>query len=83
MAIFNNNNKTTKVAKPSFAERLDNIKATFQTALNQTSALNDEMQKEIENKEVQIEIIKSRIEEIKDTQGKAKKFMSNLENLIK
>lgn len=53
MAIFGNG-KTT-VAKATFAERLSSVKAMFQTAHNQASALNDEMQKEIETKQAQIE----------------------------
>lgn len=36
MAIFNND-------KATFAERLSSVKAMFQTAHNQASALNDEM----------------------------------------
>lgn len=55
MAIFGNG-KTT-VAKATFAERLSSVKAMFQTAHNQASALNDEMQKEIETKQAQIESI--------------------------
>lgn len=51
MAIFGNG-KTT-VAKATFAERLSSVKAMFQTAHNQASALNDEMQKEIETKQAQ------------------------------
>ena len=50
MAIFSN-------GKATFAERLSNVKAMFQTAHNQASALNDEMQKEIETKYSQIESI--------------------------
>lgn len=38
MAIFSN-------GKATFAKRLSNVKAMFQTAHNQASALNDEMQK--------------------------------------
>lgn len=55
MAIFGNG-KTT-VAKATFAERLSSVKAMFQIAHNQASALNDEMQKEIETKQAQIESI--------------------------
>ena len=44
MAIFSN-------GKATFAERLSSVKAMFQTAHNQASALNDEMQKEIETKQ--------------------------------
>ena len=62
MAIFGNG-KTT-VAKATFAERLSSVKAMFQTAHNQASALNDEMQKEIETKQAQIESINAQIKEI-------------------
>lgn len=57
---FFGNGKTT-VAKATFAERLSNVKAMFQTAHNQASALNDEMQKEIETKQAQIESINTQI----------------------
>ena len=82
MAIFGNG-KTT-VAKATFAERLSSVKATmFQTAHNQASALNDEMQKEIETKQAQIESINAQIKEISITQEETKRFMSNLEKFIK
>ena len=48
----------------------------FQTAHNQASALNDEMQKEIES-------INAQIKEISITQEETKRFMSNLEKFIK
>lgn len=62
----NGNGKTT-VAKATFAERLSSVKAMFQTAHNQASALNDEMQKEIETKQAQIESINAQIKEISIT----------------
>ena len=40
----------------------------FQTAYNQASALNDEMQKEIETKQSKIESINAQIKEISITQ---------------
>lgn len=55
----------------------------FQTAHNQASALNDEMQKEIEAKQAQIESINAQIKEISITQEETKRFMSNLEKFIK
>lgn len=55
----------------------------FQTAHNQASALNDEMQKEIETKQAQIESINAQIKEISITQEETKRFMSNLEKFIK
>lgn len=79
MAIFNK----TNVAKATFAERLSSVKDIFQTAYNQASALNDEMQKEIETKQSQIESINAQIKEISITQEETKGFMSNLEKLIK
>lgn len=60
MAIFGN-------GKATFAERLSSVKAMFQTAHNQASALNDEMQKEIETKQSQIESINAQIKEISIT----------------
>lgn len=41
MAIFSNGKAT--VAKATFAEKLNSVKAMFQTAHNQASALDDEM----------------------------------------
>lgn len=79
MAIFNK----TIVAKATFAERLSSIKDMFQTAHNQASTLNDEMQKEIETKESQIESINAQIKEISIIQEETKRFMSNLEKFIK
>lgn len=81
MAIFSNGKAT--VAKATFAERLSNVKAMFQTAHNQASALNDEMQKEIEAKQAQIESINAQIKEISITQEETKRFMPNLEKFIK
>lgn len=81
MAIFGNG-KTT-VAKATFAERLSSVKAMFQTAHNQASALNDEMRKEIETKQAYIESINAQIKEISITQEETKRFMSNLEKFIK
>ena len=81
MAIFSNGKAT--VAKATFAERLSSVKAMFQTAHNQASALNDEMQKEIETKQSQIESINAQIKEISTTQEETKRFMSNLEKFIK
>ena len=79
MAIFSN----ITVAKATFAERLNSVKDMFQTAYNQASALNDEMQKEIETKQSQIESINAQIKEISITQEETKRFMSNLEKFIK
>ena len=82
MGLFTKENTTT-VEKQSYADRLENIKSMFQTAHNQASALNDEMQKEIEIKQAQIESINAKIEEISITQEETYRFMSNLEKFIK
>lgn len=76
MAIFGN-------GKATFAERLSSVKAMFQAAHNQASALNDGMQKEIETKQAQIESINAQIKEISTPQEETKRFMSNLEKFIK
>lgn len=70
------------MVRATFAERLSNVKAMFQTAYNQASALNNEMQKEIETKQSQIESINAQIKEISTTQEETKRFMSNLEKFI-
>ena len=75
MTIFSN-------GKATFAERPSRVKAMFQTAHNQASALNDEMWKEIETKQSQIESINAQIKEISATQEGTKRFMSNLEKFI-
>lgn len=61
MAIFFFGNGKATVAKATFVERLSSVKAMFQTAHNQASALNDEIQKEIETKQAQIESINAQI----------------------
>lgn len=81
MAIFGNGKAT--VAKAAFAERPGSVKAMFQTAHNQASALNDGMQKEIEAKQAQIESVNARIKGIGITQEETGRFMSNLEKFIK
>lgn len=86
MAIFNKNNnynKCNSIVKTTFAEKLSNIKTTFLAAYNQASALNDEMQKEIEAKQAQIQLINTQIKEISTTQDETKRFISNLEKFIK
>ena len=55
----------------------------FQSVYNKASALNDEMQKEIEIKQAQIESINAKIEEISITKEETYRFMSNLEKFIK
>ena len=82
MGLFTKKNTTT-VERQSYADRLENIKSMFQVAYNKASALNDEMQKEIEIKQAQIESINAKIEEISITQEETYKFMSNLEKFIK
>ena len=82
MGLFTKENTTT-VERQSYADRLENIKSMFQIAYNQASALNDEMQKEIEIKLAQIESINAKIEEISTIQEEANRFISNLEKFIK
>ena len=82
MGLFTKENTTT-VERQSYADRLENIKSMFQSAYNKASALNDEMQKEIEIKQAQIESINAKIEEISITQEETYRFMSNLEKFIK
>lgn len=82
MGLFTKENTTT-VVRQSYADRLGNIKSMFQVAYSKASALNDEMQKEIETKQAQIESINAQIKEINTTQEEAKRFMSNLEKFIK
>ena len=82
MGLFTKENTTT-VERQSYADRLENIKSMFQVAYNKASALNDEMQKEIETKQAQIESINAQIKEISITQEEANKFMFNLEKFIK
>ena len=79
MEIFSN----TTVAKATFAERFNIVKDMFKNAYNQASALNDEIQKEIETKQSQIESINAQIKEISITQEEIKRFMYNLEKFIK
>lgn len=75
MAIFGNG-KTT-VAKATFAERLSNVKAMFQTAHNQASALNDEMQKEIETKQALIDKAKKQKKSMAVAYKEALEFIQN------
>lgn len=82
MGLFTKEN-TTIVVRQSYADRLGNIKSMFQVAHSKASALNDEMQKDIETKQAQIESINTQIKEISITQEEAKRFMSNLEKFIK
>lgn len=82
MGLFTKENTTT-VVRQSYADRLGNIKSMFQVAYSKASALNDEMQKEIETKQAQIESINTQIKEISITQEEANRFMSNLEKFIK
>ena len=82
MGLFTKENTAT-VERQSYADRLENIKSMFQSTYNKASALNDEMQKEIEIKQAQIESINAQIKEINITQEEAKRFMSNLEKFIK
>ncbi len=49
MGLFTKENTTT-VVRQSYADRLGNIKSMFQVAHSKASALNDEMQKDIETK---------------------------------
>lgn len=79
METFSN----TAVAKATFVERFNIVKDMFKNAYNQASALNDEIQKEIETKQFQIESINAQIKEISITQEEIKRFMSNLEKFIK
>ena len=82
MGLFTKENTTT-VVRQSYADRLGNIKSMFQVAHSKASALNDEMQKDIETKQAQIESINAQIKGISITQEEAKRFMSNLEKFIK
>ena len=82
MRLFTKENTTT-VERQSYADRLENIKSMFQSVYNKASALNDEMQKEIEIKQAQIESINAKIEEISITKEETYRFMSNLEKFIK
>lgn len=81
MGLFTKN--TTTVVRQSYADRLGNIKSMLQIAYSNASALNGEMQKDIETKQAQIESINAQIKEISITQEEAKRFMSNLEKFIK
>ena len=80
MGLFTKENTT--VVRQSYADRLGNIKCMFQVAYNKASALNDEMQKEIDAKKTQIASINEQIKEISATQAETNKFMSNLEKFI-
>lgn len=53
MGLFTKENTTT-VVRQSYADRLGNIKSMFQVAHSKASALNDEMQKEIDAKKAQV-----------------------------
>ena len=81
MGLFTKENTTT-VVKQSYADRLGNIKSMFQIAHSKASALNDEMQKEIDAKKAQVASINEQIKEISITQVETNKFMSNLEKFI-
>lgn len=81
MGFFKKENTTT-VVRQSYADRLGSIKSMFQIAHSKASALNDEMQKEIDAKKAQIACINEQIKEISATQDETNKFMSNLEKFI-
>lgn len=77
------NFSNTTVAKATFEKRFNIVKDVIKNAYNHASALNDEIQKEIETKQSQIESVNAQIKEISITQEEIKRFMSNLEKFIK
>lgn len=81
MRLFTKENTTT-VVRQSYADRFGNIKSIFQAAHSKASALNDEMQKEMDAKKAQVASINEQIKEISVTQAETNKFMSNLEKFI-
>ena len=76
MTIFRSN--ATTVAKKSYADRLGSIKSMFQTAHSKASALYDEMQKEIEAKKAQRELIKGFIRTLENIGTVAEEFDAGL-----
>lgn len=71
-----------KVNSVSFADQLNNIKASFRTAYNQAKDLDTKIQEDIESKEATIVGLQTTINDFKATQSETQKFMKSLEKFI-
>lgn len=74
--------KQATITKPSFKERLTEVKSLFKKAHEDASKLNTEMQNEIDNYKMLITSYEVKIEDVSTTQKETQEFMSNLEKFI-
>ena len=75
-------NKSVKVSKPTFQERLGDVKSMFKRAYEDALRLDTEMQASIDSKKEMIASIEADINTIATTKKEARDFMSNLEKFI-
>ena len=72
----------TKVAAPSFAEQLSEIKKQLKVAHESASNLHSQMEQEIKNKEAHIMSLQSEIEIINTTKRDTETFIDNISKFI-
>ena len=65
-----------------FEGKLESIKSMFKKAHDDASNLIDDITTEVSAKEEEVRAIQANIHLMKETQDKAKEFVSNLEKLI-
>lgn len=82
MGILSKKSVAAATVKPSYSNKLDEVKSMFKTAYDKAVMLNAEMETDIQIREERIKNLNVEIGNIQSIQKDTQEFMSNLEKFI-